>query len=72
MQTRIASNIGGDRTARTDDDLEAIGRKLAIYDQRTAPLVEHFRCRGVRITPLTVTADMTPGQMWDVLNRAPH
>ena len=34
---RIARNTGGDREGRTDDNPAAIERKLAIYDQRTAP-----------------------------------
>jgi adenylate kinase len=72
VQARIGNNVGGDRTERSDDDLEAIDRKLAIYDQRTAPLLEHYCRRGVRIVPLDVTADMTPEQMWDALNSTPH
>jgi adenylate kinase len=66
--TRIGSNVGGDRTARSDDGLEAIGRKLAIFEERTAPLVEYYRSRGVRIETLEVTAGMTPERTWDVLN----
>ena len=62
------SNVGGDRSERVDDDLEAIGRKLAIYERRTAPLVEYYRRRGARIVTLDVTADMTPAQMWDALS----
>jgi adenylate kinase family enzyme len=72
VQSRIRSNVGGDRTARIDDDLEAIARKLAIYAERTAPLVEYYRCRGVRIAALDVTADMTPERMWETLTHAPR
>ena len=66
---RIRSNVGGDRTGRADDDLAAIRRKLAIFDQRTAPLVEHYRRQGVRLVPLTVSTNMTPADMWQALER---
>lgn len=68
VQARIGSNVGGDRTVRTDDGLEAIARKLAIFEQRTAPLIEYYRRRGVRVETLEVAADMTPERMWDALN----
>jgi adenylate kinase len=31
---------------RADDTPEAIDKRLALYEQETAPLVEHFRTRG--------------------------
>ena len=40
---RIASNVGGDRTGRVDDDLAAVRRKLAVFAERTAPLLDHYR-----------------------------
>jgi adenylate kinase family enzyme len=66
---RIRSNVGGDRTGRADDDLPAIRRKLAIFDQRTAPLVDHYRCQGARVIRLTVSPTMTPGDAWQALQR---
>ncbi len=57
---RIASNIGGDRTERVDDDVSAIERKLEIYSQRTLPLVQFYRAQGAAIIDVTVTATMTP------------
>ncbi len=60
---RIAANTGGDRTCRTDDDQEAIARKLAIYAERTAPLVDYLRQRGATIVSIDVTVEMTPAKM---------
>ena len=64
---RIRANVGGDRTGRPDDDLEAIRRKLAIFDRRTTPLLEHYGRRGARIVAVKITAAMTPEQAWDSL-----
>ena len=59
---RIASNAGGDRGHRADDDRAAVERKLEIYAQRTAPLVGFFRERGATIIDLRVTATMQAGR----------
>jgi adenylate kinase len=56
---RLASNVGGDRAGRLDDDLDRVQTKLEIFRQRTAPLVDHYRRRGARIETIEVTADMT-------------
>ncbi|MBN2474461.1 MAG: nucleoside monophosphate kinase [Pirellulales bacterium] len=65
---RIRSDIGGDRVGRIDDDLDAIRTKLAIFRQRTAPLLEHYRGQAARIETLEVTDAMTPQQAWQALN----
>lgn len=67
---RIARNTGGDRSARTDDDITAIKRKLEIYAERTAPLVSHFRRQGAAVQELVVTATMTAEDMWRRLSGA--
>ena len=64
---RIAHDTGGDRSSRQDDDLPAVRRKLQIFEQRTAPLVEHYRRRGVSVETIEVTVAMTPEQMVDAL-----
>jgi adenylate kinase family enzyme len=64
---RIASNTGGDRTDRVDDNAEAIRQKLLVFAQRTAPLIEYYRNRGVRVVRLETTADTTPEQVWEML-----
>ncbi len=67
VRQRILRDTGGDRAGRADDDLDSIRRKLEIYQQRTAPLVDFYRARNVPIAEISVTADMTPPQMWDEL-----
>ncbi|MEO8692494.1 MAG: adenylate kinase [Acidimicrobiales bacterium] len=35
---------------RTDDTPEAIARRLSLYDEQTAPLIDWFEARGVLVT----------------------
>ena len=42
---RIGGNVGGDRTRWEDDAPEAIWRKLAIFAERTVPLLDYYRGR---------------------------
>jgi len=68
VHARIVSNAGGDRAAREDDDVGAIGRKLEIYAFRTAPLVEFFQRQGIDTVELQVTPTMTAEQMHALLS----
>ncbi len=70
VRQRIATNAGGDRTQRVDDDLDAIARKLDIYSQRTAPLIEHYRNQGARIVTIDVQVKTTSEDAWDEIERA--
>ena len=67
---RIAVNVGGDRTGRTDDAPAAVRRRLLLFAERTAPLVEHYQRSGAAIVRLPVAADMTTALMWQALNAA--
>ena len=67
---RIRNNVGGDRTGRVDDDLESIRNKLALFADRTAPLVEHYRELGISIEIVEVSAVMTPEDTWQRLNQS--
>jgi adenylate kinase family enzyme len=57
---RIRHNSGGDRTGRCDDAPAAIRRKLAIFEERTAPLLEHYRRQGVDIIARQITLQDAP------------
>ena len=61
---RIQENPGGDRVGRNDDQLSAVTKKLEIYQQRTAPLVDWYRQRGARIVRVPVSAWMTAADLW--------
>jgi adenylate kinase len=53
---RLANNVGGDRGGRADDGLDQVRAKLDIFHRRTAPLVDHYRSKGVRIETITITS----------------
>ena len=64
---RIARNTGGDRIDRTDDDREAVRRRLDAFAARTAPLVEHYRTTGARVLTVDVRAETTALEMLHLL-----
>jgi adenylate kinase len=61
VYARIKADSGGDRSRRIDDDLEAVGRKLQIFSERTSPLLLHYSRAGATIhevqVGVTTTAD---------------
>jgi adenylate kinase family enzyme len=61
---RIASNVGGDRGRRNDDSREAVRRKLEIFSQRTAPLLDYYRSRGTPLRQIEVRAETSAEEMW--------
>ncbi len=63
---RIRHNSGGDRTGRRDDTPEDIRRKLAIFKERTTPLLEHYHRQGVPVITRTVTLQDAPASHWPV------
>ena len=65
---RIRDNVGGDRTERVDDNKGLIGKKLMIFRERTAPLVEHYKMLGCRIYRLGVSATMTPSDAYKAIS----
>ncbi len=66
--SRIHSNVGGDRTERIDDSRDLIGKKLAIFRERTAPLIEHYEKLGSSVYRVTVTGTMTPDDAYRSLS----
>ncbi len=66
---RIRTNVGGDRASRTDDDLQSVRNKLAIFNERTAPLLEHYRRQGATVETIEVTPGMTAERMWETLEK---
>ena len=61
---RLRENVGGDRTERVDDNIELIKKKLSIFHERTAPLIDHYTRRGCALYRISVSADMTPSEAY--------
>jgi len=66
---RISRNTGGDRAGRVDDDLAAISRKIELFADRTAPLLDHYRQRGVPVHRVTIATDTSPA---DIVRQLPR
>jgi len=71
VRRRIEGNVGGDRHGRTDDDPAAVRTKLDLFQKRTAPLVDDYRQRGIRIEHLTVGPATTAEEAWRALDARP-
>lgn len=67
VSARIQRNTGGDRAERPDDSRAEVDRKLRLFEQRTAPLLDHYAAGGVETVQIDVTATMTPAGMWQLL-----
>jgi len=65
---RIQENIGGDRTERVDDNSDLIEKKLDIFRERTAPLIDHYEAKDCRIYRIAVSSTMTPADAYRALS----
>jgi adenylate kinase len=66
---RIRLNAGGDRKGRSDDTPAQVREKMAIFKKQTAPLLDHYRRKGVRILPVDVELRTTAENMLASLER---
>ena len=51
---RLRDNTGGDREGRIDDSRDLVLRKLQTYQDRTAPLVQHYQQNGSMLYRIAV------------------
>jgi adenylate kinase family enzyme len=63
IRGRIREDTGGDRTGRADDAFAHIRSRLGIFEERTLPLVDFYRGRGVPVTRIEVDVRMTAEAM---------
>jgi adenylate kinase len=64
VRERIRSNTGNDRTGREDDSLDLVARKLEIFRQRTAPLIDFYERAGAKVVRVEVTALSTAADVY--------
>jgi len=67
IRERIRLDPGGDRSERIDDTLEAVERRLAVFRERTIPLVSYYRERQALIVEIPVTPSMTAADAYQAL-----
>jgi len=63
VRERIRLDSGGDRAGRADDSLPEIERKLAIFNDRTLPLLTHYHERGATVEPVEVGVHTTGNEI---------
>jgi adenylate kinase len=67
IRERIRLDPGGDRSERIDDRIEAVERRLAVFRERTVPLVSYYRERGALVVEIPVTPSMTAAEAYQAL-----
>jgi adenylate kinase family enzyme len=60
---RLRCDRGGDRAQRVDDGESLVARKLAIYAERTQPMLNHYREQDVRILKIRVGVETQPAEI---------
>lgn len=63
VRARLSLNSGGDRTGRTDDTPEQVERRLAVYQERTRPLLDYYSQQGIVICEIESNAETTAEEM---------
>ena len=67
IRERIRLDPGGDRVARADDGLAAVEHRLAVFRERTAPLVSYYRERGALFVEIPMTPSLTAAEAYRAL-----
>lgn len=67
IRERMRLDPGGDRSGRTDDSPDTVERRLVDFRERTLPLADHYRRRGVPVHVIPVTASATAREMYGQL-----
>jgi len=67
VRERLRRNTGGDRGGRTDDAIALVERKMAVFSERTKPLLAFYRERGVPLMPVEVGVNTTPPEVAEFL-----
>ncbi len=67
IRERIRLDPGGDRATRADDRLEEVERRLAVFRERTVPLVSYYRERRALVVEIPVTSSMTAAEAYQTL-----
>ena len=65
---RIQDNTGGDRTGREDDERVLIEKKMRIFQERTAPLIEHYERAGCGVYRIEITGRTTTDAAYEKLS----
>jgi adenylate kinase len=64
VHSRIRTNIGGDRTGRSDDNYHLVQKKFQIFLERTEPLKRYFEGARRPIYSVSVSESSTPDHVY--------
>jgi len=65
---RLRKNTSGDRDVRHDDGVELVQKKLALFHDRTRPLIEHFRHMQSKVYRFSVDDRTTVDEIYTLLS----
>ena len=68
VRERIRLNSGRDRSARIDDSIKEVDRKLNIFHKRTAPLLHYYQNKNIPVKKIVVTVTTTPAEILNTIN----
>jgi len=56
---RLRDNAGGDRMGRFDDEISLVDKKIRLFHERTAPLIDHYQKSGTTVIPVMISGTTT-------------
>jgi len=69
VTSNVCSECGGELVSRSDDTLESIEKRFAIFEKETYPLLEKYKKQGVRVETIeSINKDKTLNTVLKVLN----
>lgn len=69
VESNVCPECGGELTSRSDDTLESIEKRFAIFDTVTYPLIEKYSRQGVRVETIeSIDKEDTLNAVLKVLN----
>ena len=69
VESSVCPECGGELVSRSDDTLESIEKRFAIFETVTYPLIEKYKKQGVRVETIeSINKDETLNAVLKVLN----
>jgi len=69
VSSLVCSECGGELVSRSDDTIESIEKRFAIYEKETYPLLDRYKKQGVRVETIeSIDKETTLNTVLKVLN----
>ena len=63
VHKRIQFNSGGDRSGRRDDSFKEVSKKIALFQNRTLLLLNHYRAKNIPVHTFSVKVQTHPQEI---------